>query len=162
MVSWREESVDDESAHRLLTEYFEARAADFPGGPDAYRTVFPTAEQFVPPHGVFLVVEDFDGSGSPADVGCGGIREIEAGAAGRRFEVKHLYLRPLTRGRGLGRSLLTVLEAKARGFGAGELLLDTNSSLTAAGGLYRSSGFVDIPAYNDNPNATNWYSKRLG
>lgn len=160
-MSWREESVDDESAHRLLAEYFEARATDFPGGPGAYRTVFPTAEQFVPPRGVFLVVEDLDDSGLPADVGCGGIREIAAGAARRRFEVKHLYLRPFTRGRGLGRALLTELEANARGFGADELLLDTNSSLTAAGGLYRSSGFVEIPAYNDNPNATNWYSKRL-
>ncbi|TXN31520.1 GNAT family N-acetyltransferase [Lacisediminihabitans profunda] len=161
MVSWREESVDDAAAHRLLTEYFEARAADFPGGPGAYRTVFPTADQFVPPRGVFLVVEDVDDRGLPADVGCGGIREIAAGATGRRFEVKHLYLRPVTRGRGLGRALLGELEREARGFGAVELVLDTNSSLTAAGGLYRSSGFVNIPAYNDNPNATNWYSKRL-
>jgi GNAT superfamily N-acetyltransferase len=123
--------------------------------------VFPTAEQFVPPRGVFLVVEDVDEAGLPADVGCGGIREIAAGAAGRRFEVKHLYLRPFTRGRGLGRALLTELESRALALGAGELLLDTNASLTAAGGLYRSSGFVDVPAYNDNPNATNWYSKRL-
>ncbi len=86
---------------------------------------------------------------------------VDSESARRRFEVKHLYLRPFTRGRGLGRALLTELEANARGFGADELLLDTNSSLTAAGGLYRSSGFVEIPAYNDNPNATNWYSKRL-
>ncbi len=161
-MSWREVSVDDESAHRLLSEYFEARAAGFPGGPGAYRTVFPTAEQFVPPRGVFLVVADVDDRGLPAEVGCGGIREIATGASGRRFEVKHLYLRPSTRGRGFGRALLGELERWALGLGARELVLDTNSSLTAAGGLYRSSGFVDIPAYNDNPNATNWYSKLLG
>ena len=47
-------------------------------------------------------------------------------------------------------------------FGAEELVLDTNASLEAAGGLYRSSGYVDIEPYNDNPNATNWYGKRVG
>jgi hypothetical protein len=40
-------------------------------------------------------------------------------------------------------------------------VLDTNASLAAAGGLYRSSGYVDIPPYNENPNATNWYLKTL-
>jgi GNAT superfamily N-acetyltransferase len=161
MVSWREESVDSESAHCLLVEYFEARAEGFPGGPGAYRTVFPSPEQFEPPRGVFLVVVGDDQSGRPADVGCGGIREIAMGALGRRFEVKHLYLRPFTRGRGLGRALLAELEARALAFGATELVLDTNANLEAAGGLYRSSGFAAIPAYNDNPNATNWYLKRL-
>ena len=43
-----------------------------------------------------------------------------------------------------------------------ELVLDTNASLEAAGGLYRSSGYVDIEPYNANPNATNWYGKRVG
>jgi GNAT superfamily N-acetyltransferase len=160
MVTWREESVDGESAHRLLVEYFEARAAGFPGGPNAYRTVFPSPEQFEKPCGVFIVAED-DESGSQADVGCGGIRELSTATTGRRFEVKHLYLRPHARGRGLGRALLTELEAKAKALGGTELVLDTNASLEAAGGLYRSSGFIGIPAYNDNPNATNWYLKRL-
>jgi hypothetical protein len=45
--------------------------------------------------------------------------------------------------------------------GATELVLDTNASLEAAAGLYQSSGFLDVPAYNDNPNATNWYRKEL-
>jgi len=40
-------------------------------------------------------------------------------------------------------------------------VLDTNDSLEAAAGLYRSSGFESVPAYNDNPNATTWYRKRL-
>ncbi|WP_235559489.1 GNAT family N-acetyltransferase, partial [Microbacterium sp. Leaf351] len=65
------------------------------------------------------------------------------------------------RGRGWGRLLLDALEDEARRLGATELVLDTHHSLTAAAGLYDSSGFVTIPPYNDNPNATRWYGKRL-
>jgi ribosomal protein S18 acetylase RimI-like enzyme len=75
--------------------------------------------------------------------------------------VKHLWLAPAGRGRGEGRRLLAELERRAIGFGAGELVLDTNASLEAAGGLYRSSGYVDVEPYNANPNATNWYGKRV-
>ncbi|HAN26006.1 MAG TPA: PadR family transcriptional regulator, partial [Microbacterium ginsengisoli] len=48
-----------------------------------------------------------------------------------------------------------------RRLGAAELVLDTHHSLAAAAGLYASSGFVTIPPYNENPNATRWYGKRL-
>jgi GNAT superfamily N-acetyltransferase len=75
--------------------------------------------------------------------------------------VKHLYLTPHARGRGLGSALLAELERRARELGAATLVLDTNRSLLAAGGLYRSAGFVPVPPYNDNPNATDWYAKRL-
>jgi GNAT superfamily N-acetyltransferase len=159
MVSWREASIDDPSAHRLLAEYFVSRAQGFPAGPDAYRTSFPVAEDFVPPRGIFLVVQAEE---NPADVGCGGIRTIEPSATGAvRFEVKHLWLQPRVRGRGYGRALLAELERRALTLGAQELVLDTNSSLEAAAGLYRSSGFVSVPAYNANPNATDWYAKIL-
>jgi GNAT superfamily N-acetyltransferase len=87
---------------------------------------------------------------------------IESGRNGTvRFEVKHLWVDPAARGAGLGRQLLAELERWAIGFGATEAVLDTNASLTAAAGLYHSSGYRSIPPYNDNPNATNWYSKQL-
>lgn len=143
--------MTDASAHALLAEYFAYRAQTFPN-PAGYVTKYPEPEQFVRPEGVFLVVE-LDG----ADVGCGGIRSLGAG----HFEVKHLWLQPATQGRGLGRALLAELERLAVELGATELVLDTNASLEAAGGLYRSSGYVDSEPYNDNPNATNWYRKVL-
>ncbi|MBK4347593.1 GNAT family N-acetyltransferase [Lacisediminihabitans changchengi] len=156
MVTWRESAVDERAAHRLLTEYFTSRAETFPGG--GYVTVFPSPADFEPPRGEFVVLVDDDGT----DVGCGGIRRSPSGAAGLvRYEVKHLWLEPQARGRGLGRAILSELERRARDLGAEELVLDTNASLAAAGGLYRSSGYVDIPPYNDNPNATNWYLKTL-
>ena len=162
MVSWREASTDDHSSVRLLCEYFDSRARGFPAAAGRYRTLFPSAEQFARPRGVYLIVEGVGTLGEPADVGCGGIRMIEPGESGAtRFEVKHLWLQPHARGRGSGRALLSELEARARALDARELVLDTNASLAAAAGLYRSSGFVDIAAYNDNPNATNWYGKQL-
>lgn len=155
MPSYRETPVTDAVAHELLADYFAYRAAGFPraGG---YRTTFPSPEQFVPPNGVFLVVE---AEGEP--IGCGGIRRLQDERFENRFEVKHLWLRPAAQGRGYGRALLAELERRARMLGAAELVLDTNASLEAAGGLYRSSGFEPIEAYNDNPNANLWLGKAL-
>ena len=162
MVTWREARTTDESAQALLTEYFTSRELGFAASQGTYTVTYPTPEQFEPPRGVFLIVEGDDLAGEPADVGCGGIRRIADSDDGDvRFEVKHLWLQPHTRGLGFGRALLAELESRARGFGATQLVLDTNSSLEAAGGLYRSFGFVNIEPYNDNPNATDWYAKRL-
>jgi GNAT superfamily N-acetyltransferase len=147
--------VDAPDAHELLAEYFMMRAANFPG--HAYTTVFPDAVAFEPPAGVFVLVRDDE----DAAVGCGGIRRIDDGEHGARYEVKHLYLRPETRGRGWGRALMADLEKRAIDLGAGELVLDTHHTLEAAGALYAASGFEAIDPYNDNPNATRWYGKVL-
>ena len=157
MVTWRESAVDDPAAHRLLAEYFTSRAETFPGG--GYITVFPSPSDFVPPQGEFVLAHD-DENGT--DVGCGGIRRSPSGADSPiRFEIKHVWLQPEARGRGLGRELLGELERRARVLGAQELVLDTNASQAAAAGLYRSAGYLEIPPYNDNPNATHWYLKTL-
>lgn len=147
--------ADDPRSRELLAEYFAMRGEAFPEG-QTYRPVFPEAAVFTPPAGVFLVAVD-DGR----DVGCGGIRRIADGPDGIRYEVKHLYLRPETRGRGWGRALLDALETRAREWGAAETVLDTHHTLAAAGGLYAGSGYAAIEPYNDNPNATRWYGKPL-
>jgi len=156
MVLLESLAADDARSRALLEEYFGMRAAAFPSG-QTYRPVFPAASVFTPPAGVFLVASDDEG----VDAGCGGIRRIEDGAAGARYEVKHLYLQPRTRGRGWGRLLLEALEERARDFGAAELVLDTHHTLEAAGALYARSGFAAIEPYNDNPNATRWFGKLL-
>lgn len=147
--------VDADDAHELLAEYFLMRTATFPG--HTYTTVFPDPSIFDPPAGVFLVVRDDE----QTPVGCGGIRRIDDGPHGTRYEVKHLYLRPQLRGRGWGSLLMAELEGRAREFGAAELVLDTHHTLDAAGRLYESAGFSAIDPYNDNPNATRWYHKPL-
>lgn len=162
MAVFRESEVARDDSLALLTEYFSARAESFPAGPEAYRTVFPSPDDFMPPRGVFLIVEGEDLAGDAADVGCGGIRRIAPSPTGAvRFEVKHLYVQPHMRRSGLGAQLLVELERRAIGFGADEIVLDTNESLREAGRLYARSGYENIEPYNDNPNATNWYRKTL-
>jgi GNAT superfamily N-acetyltransferase len=101
------------------------------------------------------VLVDDDG----ADAGCGGIRRVEDGPAGVRYEVKHLYLQPRTRGRGWGRLLLDALEERPRS--ARPSSCSTPTTRWAAGALYARAGFTAIEPYNDNPNATRWYGKVL-
>jgi GNAT superfamily N-acetyltransferase len=155
MVNLEAIAVDDPRTRALLTEYFEMRGEAFPKG-QTYRPVFPDARVFTPPAGVFLIAVH-----EGADVGCGGIRRLPDGPAGARYEVKHLYLRPETRGRGWGRVLLDGLEERARAWDAADIVLDTHHTLEAAGGLYARSGYAAIEPYNDNPNATRWYGKPL-
>ena len=138
----------DPAAAALLDEYFTMREHGMSG----YRIVHPDPAVFTEPAGVF-VVASVDG----AVVGGGGIRML----ASSRAEVKHLYVRPSARGTGLGRALLEELERRASVLGATEVVLDTNARLEAAQGLYRSAGYAEVDAYNDNPNATHWFRKVL-
>ncbi|MCC6376397.1 MAG: GNAT family N-acetyltransferase [Microbacteriaceae bacterium] len=155
-MSFRECLPSDPEATKLLNSYFTSRELGFVGS-SGYKIVFPGDVQFIPPHGVFLVVETDAGP-----TGCGGIRAIESALPNERwFEVKHLWLEPGSRGLGLGGKLLDELERRAIEFGATDSVLDTNSSLEAAAGLYRSRGYEPTEPYNDNPNATNWYRKTL-
>jgi len=138
-------------AASLLDEYFAQREATHPGG--GYTVTRPDPSRFVRPDGLFGVAEDDQGH----VVGCGGVRRL----SDVRFEIKHLFVRESARGRGLGRLILEALEQSARELGAEEIVLDTNASLDAANGLYRSLDYSEIPPYNDNPNATTWFLKTL-
>ena len=76
-------------------------------------------------------------------------------------EIKRMWIDPVARSRGLGRSLLAALEAKAIELGCRSIRLDTNAHLTEAAALYRSSGYLEVPSYNDNPYAAHWFEKSL-
>lgn len=144
-------AADDPVAEELLDAYFASRALGFVGG--TYKRAPVDAAVFGPPNGTFLVVFDDDDRA----VGCGGVRMLSP----NRGEIKHLWLDPSTRGRGWGRTLLIELEARAVGLGARIVVLDTNATLEAAQGLYRTSGYSEIDPYNENPNADLWLRKEL-
>lgn len=152
--------VTDERAQLLLAEYFDYRAATFPIAA-GYVVNLPDPAKFTPPAGEFVIALDEE----DAAVGCGGIRRLADDVLGGEpravWEVKHLWVRDAGRGRGTGRALLTELERRAAARGADTVVLDTNTSLDAANRLYRTSGYVSIPPYNENGNATTWFRKDL-
>jgi GNAT superfamily N-acetyltransferase len=141
-------------AGELLARYYGELAARFPDGPggfDLARIAVPTTE-FTPPNGVFLLAR-LDGQA----VGCGALRTLEADNA----EIKRMWVDPAVRGRGIGRSLLAALENAAAELGCRAVRLDTAAYLTEALPLYKSAGYAEIPAYNDNPYSAHWLEKRL-
>ena len=58
--------------------------------------------------------------------------------------------------------LVTDLEDKAAARGVRVLRLDTNRSRAEAIGLYRSAGYREVSAFNDEPYAHHWFEKVLG
>lgn len=106
----------------------------------------------VPPSGVFfLALADSE----PA--GLGGVRHLDTEIA----EVKSMYVAPAYRGTGLGRRILTRLDEIALEHGCRAIRLDTSDYLTPAVALYRSAGYREIPAYNENPKADLWFERTL-
>jgi putative acetyltransferase len=85
--------------------------------------------------GTFLIVYK---EGVP--VGCGALRLLDAETA----ELKRMYVAPTARGTGLGRRLVTALEAVARALGVRRLVLETGVRQEAALALYRATGFHPI------------------
>ena len=148
------EPSDSAVAGVLLERYYDELAARFPDGPGVFdlARIAARAEEFSPPHGVFLVARR-DGRA----VGCGAVRTLDADHA----EIKRMWIDPAVRGLGIGRGLLSALETAAGQLGCHAVRLDTAAYLTEALPLYQSAGYVEIPAYNDNPYAAHWFEKRV-
>jgi DNA-binding MarR family transcriptional regulator/GNAT superfamily N-acetyltransferase len=90
-------------------------------------------------------------------VGCGAVKHH----AGAPAELKRMWIAPSVRGLGLGRRLLETLEACAREGGAQLARIETSAVLGEALALYRSTGWAEVPAFNDEPFADHWFEKPL-
>jgi len=106
-----------------------------------------------PPAGEFFVAYLH---GEP--IGCGAVKHH----AGAPAEIKRMWIAPSARGLGLGRRLLERLEACARDGGARIAHIETSAVLGEALALYRSAGWVEVAAFNDEPFADHWLEKALG
>ncbi|MGW4599295.1 bifunctional helix-turn-helix transcriptional regulator/GNAT family N-acetyltransferase [Streptomyces sp. NPDC004457] len=143
---------DHPDAQHCLRSYFAEIQTRFETGFDPARSLLPDAGELRAPRGLFLVARLH---GEP--VGCAGLK-LPPGAPA---EIKRMWVAPRTRGLGLGRRFLTELETQAAQRGWEVLRLDTNEALTAAIGLYLSSGFQEVAAFNDEPYAHHWFEKRI-
>ena len=105
-----------------------------------------------PPAGQFFVAY-LDGEA----IGCGAVKHHP----GAPTEIKRMWIAPSARGLGLGRRLLEELEACALASGARAARIETGAVLTEALALYRATGWVEVPAFNDEPFADHWFEKAL-
>ena len=105
-----------------------------------------------PPAGAFFVAYLRDEA-----IGCGAVKHHADAPA----EIKRMWLAPQARGLGLGRRLLETLEECALAGGAQVAHIETSDVLTEAISLYRSAGWVEVPAFNDEPFADHWFEKPL-
>ncbi|MGA7228501.1 MAG: GNAT family N-acetyltransferase, partial [Acidimicrobiia bacterium] len=124
----------------------------FEGGFDPDRSISAEIDELTMPAGVLLV-----GRLKRDPIACGALKFHGQDAA----EVKRMWVSESVRGLGVGRRVLQVLEQHAVQNGATALRLETNHSLTEAIALYRSAGFEEVAAFNDEPYAHHWFEKRL-
>jgi ribosomal protein S18 acetylase RimI-like enzyme len=127
-----------EEARALFLEYwtsfgftpcFQGFDGELQGLPGAYG----------PPRGALLL--------APRE-GCVAVRPLDATTA----EMKRLYVRPQSRGKGLGRALAAAAIAHAREAGFSRLVLDTiHDEMAEAVALYRSMGFSETAPYLPEP-----------
>jgi len=139
-------------ARACLRAYAREIAERFDGGFDPALSNPVPDEELLPPRGTLLVAT----LGSEP-VGCGAVK-LHPGAPA---ELKRVWVAPGVRGLGVGRRILTALERHAAEHGWTAVRLDTNRSLTEAMALYRSAGYVEIPAYNTERYAHHWFEKHL-
>jgi DNA-binding MarR family transcriptional regulator len=146
--------VDPEhaDARRCLRAYFAelSRRSDMPFDPSTGSTAEP--HEVREPAGAFLVAYL---SGEP--IGCGAVKHQPGGPS----DIKRMWVAESARGLGLGRRLLRELEQLARDSGAGVARLETNAALIEAIALYRSAGYAEVPAFNDETFAHHWLAKPL-
>lgn len=140
-----------DEARRVVQEYadsldipldfqdFEHEMAEFPG-------------VYAEPGGALLLAL-VDG----AVAGCCALRPLPDSDYADAAEMKRLYVRPMFRGFGLGRTLTEGILDAARLAGYQHVLLDTISDMEAARALYEELGFVEIPPYYYNPHAGTHY-----
>lgn len=147
------EDPESPAAKACLRAYFALLAERIPGidashvpDPD------PEADAFRPPRGTFLIARE-----GATVLGCVSLKSVDTTLG----EVKRLWVAPAARGRGLARHLMAEVEAFARSVGMTDLRLDTNSALTEALALYKSSGWEPTAPFTKAFPATDWFAKRL-
>jgi DNA-binding MarR family transcriptional regulator/GNAT superfamily N-acetyltransferase len=139
-------------AQMCLREYVSELGRRFETGFDPALSISAELDELRPPAGVFLVA-----TLRSEPVGCGGLKFH----GDEPTELKRMWVADSVRGLGIGRRLLSELESRAAEAGPGVVRLETNRALTEAISLYRSAGYREVDAFNDEPYAHHWFEKEL-
>jgi GNAT superfamily N-acetyltransferase len=141
------------SAQHCLREYYAELDRRFDAGFDPAQSRPTHVHEMRLPAGLFCVATL---QGEP--IGCGALKFHGE----EPTELKRMWVAASARGLGVGRRLLDELENRARAHGSSPILrLDTNQTLTEAIAMYRSAGYHEVDAFNDEPYAHHWFEKQL-
>jgi DNA-binding MarR family transcriptional regulator/GNAT superfamily N-acetyltransferase len=152
MVSFAAEDPDGADARWCLGQYFAELNRRFEAGFDPARSIPADADELRPPSGLLLLAR-LRGRA----VGCGALKFHRRAPC----ELKRMWVAPEARGLGMGRRLLAELERRARDRGTARVRLETNRALKEAIALYRSAGYVEVEAFNEETYAHHWFERRL-
>lgn len=125
------------AARDLIREHLEANSHAHDAGSTAAKLAALPAPYVPPAGGIWLA---WDGAEA---AGCVALHALTPEIA----EVKRMYVRPASRGRGIARELGERVIAEARELGYARLRLGTLTTMFAAQNLYSSLGFEPIPPY---------------
>ena len=139
-------------ARQCFRAYFAELDSRSESGFDPAAGISAEPHELTPPAGCLLIAYLHSEA-----VGCGAVKHH----AKAPTEIKRMWVSPSARGLGLGRRLLVELEALATQSGARATRLETNRALLEAISLYRSAGYREVPAFNDEPFADHWFEKKL-
>jgi DNA-binding MarR family transcriptional regulator/GNAT superfamily N-acetyltransferase len=140
-------------ARRAVQAYRTELSSRFEEGFDPALGISATDEEVSPPAGLLLLATLY-----AEPVGCGVLKFHPDAPA----HLKRMWVAREVRGLGLGRRLLAELEAQAAARGVRTLQLETHHALNEAIGLYRTAGYREVPAFNDELYAHHWFEKTIG
>lgn len=140
------------AAQSCFRAYVAELDARFDTGFDPDLSISAAAADLVAPAGLLLLARL---RGEP--VGCGALKFHGSEPA----EIKRMWVAPGARGLGLGRRILVRLEGQARERAVAAVRLETSQQLDEAISLYRSAGYREVAAFNDEPYAQLWFEKQL-
>jgi DNA-binding MarR family transcriptional regulator len=147
-------SIDPAHPHaqHCLREYFSELNRRFETGFDPALSIPAAEAEMRFPAGQFLIARL---RGEP--IGCGALKFHDNEPA----DIKRMWVAESARCLGLGRRILGELERLAGEHGATAVRLETNQSLVEAISLYRSTGYVEVAPFNDEPYAHHWFAKKI-
>src|SRR5258708_8564209 len=141
-----------QDARWCIEQYFTELGERFETGFDPTLGISAHAHEVTPPAGLLLVARLRE-----EPVGCGALK-FHQNAPG---ELKRMWVAPSARGVGLGPRLPVALKRCAKEAGVAVLHLETNRTLIEAIQLYRSCGYQEVEAFNNEPYAHYWFEKRF-
>jgi DNA-binding MarR family transcriptional regulator/GNAT superfamily N-acetyltransferase len=152
MVTVAEVDPAHPDAQQCLRAYFAELDRRFETGFDPAQSISAANDELRPPAGLLVLAWL-----RQRPVGCGALKFHGDQPA----ELKRMWVAESARGLGIGRRILTELERLAATHRVRTLRLETNRTLVEAIGLYRAAGYIEVPAFNEEPYAHHWFEKQL-